>query len=315
MAVKNETRVTHFILLGLSSNPDLQMVFFVMFLSMYLLTIAGNLLIIITIYMDHQLHTPMYFFLSNLSFIDLSFATVTVPRALHLFLMKIRTISFTDCMTQLFFLHVIGGAECFHLILMAFDRYVAICKPLRYTTIMSRRICLLLILSTWAGGLFHAFPQSLPIILLPFCGPNEIDHFLCDGPALSLLACSNTFISQTADMANSGLLAIFGFSLLVISYVYIISTILKINSAEGRWKAFSTCASHLLVVSFFFVPIGFVYLKPSASFAADKPLAVFYSLVTPFLNPIIYTMRNERARKAMKKLGGRTISIFNTHIN
>ncbi|XP_030042559.1 olfactory receptor 4E2-like [Microcaecilia unicolor] len=315
MTVNNETRVTEFILLGLSSNPDLQLLFFVLFLVMYLGTIAGNLLIMITIYVDSQLHTPMYFFLCNLSFIDLSFSTVTVPRSLVLFLLPRKAISFTDCMTQLFFLHFIGGAECIHLVLMAYDRYVAICNPLRYTTIMNRRVCLLLMVSTWAGGFIHAFAQSLPIIQLPFCGPNEIDHFLCDGHTLSLLACSSIFITEALDMANSGSLALSCFLVLVISYGYIISTILKMHSTEGRQKAFSTCATHLLVVTLFFGPIVFVYMRPSVTFVVDKPLAVFYSIVTPWLNPIIYTLRNEKARKAMKKLGGRTMSLLRTHAN
>nr|XP_033780649.1 olfactory receptor 1509-like [Geotrypetes seraphini] len=315
MAVRNETRVTHFILLGLSSNPDLQIIFFVMFLVMYLLVIAGNLLIMITIYVDSQLHTPMYFFLCNLSLIDLSISTVTVPRALALFLLLSKTISFVDCMTQLFFLHFVGGTECLHLVLMAYDRYVAICNPLRYTTIMNRQTCLLLVASTWAGGFFHSFSQSLPIILLPFCGPNELDHFLCDGQPLSMLACSSTVISETVDIVNSGSLALSCFLVLVISYTYIISTILKIHSGEGRQKAFSTCATHLLVVILYYGPIVFIYMRPSVTFAIDKPLAVFYSIVTPFLNPIIYTLRNEKARKAMKKLGNRKISCMRKHIN
>nr|XP_033780641.1 olfactory receptor 1509-like [Geotrypetes seraphini]XP_033780680.1 olfactory receptor 1509-like [Geotrypetes seraphini] len=310
MAVANETRVTEFILLGLSSNPDLQIIFFVLFLVMYLGTITGNLLIIMTIYMDSQLHSPMYFFLCNLSFIDLSFSTVTVPRALVLFLLLKNTISFRDCMTQLFFLHLIAGTECFHLVLMAYDRYVAICHPLHYTKIMNRRVCLLLAVSTWAGGVIHAFSQSLPIIQLPFCGPNEINHFFCEGLNLYLLACTGTFISEIVDMANSGSLALSCFLVLVISYGYIISTILKIDSAAGRWKAFSTCATHLLVVTLFFGPIVFVYMRPSVTFVIDKPLAVFYTAVTPWLNPIIYTLRNEKARKAMKKLGGRKMTFL-----
>nr|XP_033780639.1 olfactory receptor 4Q3-like [Geotrypetes seraphini]XP_033780678.1 olfactory receptor 4Q3-like [Geotrypetes seraphini] len=305
MAVSNETRVTQFILLGLSSNPDVQLAFFLLFLVMYLLTITGNLLIMITVYVDSQLHTPMYFFLCNLSFIDLCCSTVIVPRSLILFLLPSKPISFSDCMSQLFFLHFIGGVECFHLVLMAYDRYVAICNPLRYNTIMNRQVCLLLVVSTWAGGFIHAFAQSIPIIGLPFCGPNKIDHFLCDGPTLTLLACSSTFISETLDMVNSGSLGLSCFLVLVISYGYIISTILKIDSSEGRQKAFSTCATHLMVVSLFFGPIVFIYMRPPVTYAIDKPLALFYSIVTPWLNPVIYTLRNEKARKAMKKLGSR----------
>nr|XP_033780690.1 olfactory receptor 1509-like [Geotrypetes seraphini] len=310
MAIVNETRVTEFILLGLSSNPDLQIIFFVLFLVMYLGTIAGNLLIMTTIYVDSQLHTPMYFFLSNLSFIDLAFSTVTVPRALVLFFLLKNTISFRDCITQLFFLHLIAGAEGIHLVLMAYDRYVAICNPLRYTTIMSRPVCLLLVLSTWVGGFIHASGQTFPIVQLTFCGPNEINHFFCDGHALSLLACSSTVFSEIADRVNSGILAISCFSVLLISYTYILSTVLKIPSADGRRKAFSTCASHLLVVTLFFGPIVYLYMRPSVVFETDKLISVFYTIVTPLLNPCIYTLRNKKARIAMKKLGRSKVSFL-----
>ncbi|XP_030042561.1 olfactory receptor 1509-like [Microcaecilia unicolor] len=313
MAVSNETRVTEFILKGLYSNPDLQIIFFMLFFVMYLITIVGNLLILSTIYVDAQLHTPMYFFLSNLSFIDLSFSTVTVPRSLVLFLWQSNIISFNDCMVQMFFFHFIGGAECFHLVLMAYDRYVAICHPLRYTTIMNRRVCLLLVVSTWVGGFLHAFAQTFPIIYLPFCGPNEINHFFCDDHTVSLLACSSTYFSETADIVNSGTIAVICFVVLFTSYVYIISTILKIRSDEGRRKAFSTCAAHLMVVVLFFGPCVFLYMRPPVTFEADKLISVFYTIVTPLLNPCIYTLRNEKVRKSMKKLGGRKASFLRTH--
>ncbi|XP_030042556.1 olfactory receptor 4E2-like [Microcaecilia unicolor] len=311
--VSNETKITQFILLGLSRNPNLQMIFFMIFLVMYLGTIAGNLLIMITIYVDPQLHTPMYFFLSNLSFIDLGFSTVTVPRSLVHFLFPRATISFNDCIAQLFFFHFIGGAECFHLVLMAFDRYVAICNPLRYTTVMNWRVCLLLVFLTWLGGFVHACGQTFPVMKLTFCGPNEIDHFFCDGHAVSVLACSSTFFSEIADRSNSGILAIGCFSVLIVSYVYIISTVLKIPSADGRKKAFSTCASHLLVVTLFFGPIVYLYMRPSVIFNTDKLISVFYTIVTPLLNPCIYTLRNEKARNAMKKLGGRKVASLSAH--
>ncbi|XP_030042575.1 olfactory receptor 1509-like [Microcaecilia unicolor] len=315
MAARNETIVTEFILLGLTSNPDLQIIFFVQFLVMYLLAITGNLLIIITIYVDSQLHTPMYFFLSNLSFIDLSFATVTVPKFLVNFLEQSKTISFNDCIAQVFFLHFFGGAECFHLSLMAYDRYVAICNPLRYTTIMNRRDCLLLVVSTWVLGFIHAFTQAFPSSKLPFCGPNEIDHFFCDALPLSLLACSSTFISETTAMINSGIITLSCFLVVSISYAYIISTVLKIRSAEGRQKTFSTCASHLLVVTLFFGPSVFIYMRPSVTFSGDKMVAVFYAIVTPVLNPCIYTLRNKKVKRAMKKLGGRKVTLMEVHMN
>ncbi|XP_030042570.1 olfactory receptor 10G7-like [Microcaecilia unicolor] len=308
MAVRNETRVTQFILLGFSSNPDLQIVLFVFFLVMYLGTIAGNLLIMITIYVDSQLHSPMYFFLSNLSFIDVFFSTVTIPRALVNFLSPSKAISFRDCIAQLFFLHFIGGTECLHLSLMAYDRYVAICHPLRYTTIMNPRACLLLVVSTWTLGLIHAFAQVFPTIHMPFCGPNKIDHFFCETHALYLLVCSSSLFIEIVDMVNSGFLTLSCCLVVFISYTYIISTVLKIRSAEGRQKAFSTCASHVLVVTIHFGSSVFIYLRPSVTFAADKPLSVFYAIVTPFLNPFIYTLRNKEVKKAMKKLGGSVFS-------
>ncbi|XP_030042578.1 olfactory receptor 1509-like [Microcaecilia unicolor] len=310
MTVSNETRVTHFILQGLPGNEDLQIIFFVMFFVMYVLTMAGNLLIVITIYVDSQLHYPMYFFLSNLSFIDLSFSNVTVPKYLLNFILQCKKIDFTNCLTQMFFIHFIGGAECFHLTLMAYDRYVAICNPLRYTTIMNKRVCFLLVIATWTGGLLHAFAQAFPTFELSFCGPNEVNHFFCDTHPLSVLACSNTFISETSDMVNSGTLALSCLLLVFLSYAYIISTILKINSAEGRWKAFSTCASHLMVVTLFYGPCIFIYMRPSVTFAADKVVSVFYTIVTPVLNPFIYALRTEKVKKSMKRLLGRNMSFL-----
>nr|XP_033780719.1 olfactory receptor 1509-like [Geotrypetes seraphini] len=309
MVVSNETRVTEFILLGLSSNPNVQITLFAMLLVIYLLTVAGNLLILVTIYMDSQLHTPMYFFLSNLSFLDLGFSTVAVPKFLVNFISQRNTISFNDCIAQVFFLHLFGGTECFHLSLMAYDRYVAICYPLRYTIIMNRRVCFLFVTCTWALGFIHALAQAFPATQLPFCGPNEINHFFCDSHPLSVLACSSTFISEIADMTNSGILTLTCFLVVSISYVYIISTVLKIRSAEGRKKAFSTCASHLLVVTLFFGPLVFMYMRPPVTLPGDKLISGFYTIITPVLNPFIYTLRNEKVKKTMKKLGGRT------HIN
>ncbi|XP_030042584.1 olfactory receptor 1509-like [Microcaecilia unicolor] len=315
MAVMNETRVTEFILLGLTSNRDLQIIFFVLFLVMYLLTVTGNLFILITIYVDSHLHSPMYFFLSHLSFLDLTFSTVTVPRALVHFLLLRKTISYSECITQLFFFHFIGSTESFHLILMAYDRYVAICNPLRYTIVMSRQVCLLLVVSTWLCGFFHAFVQTFPAIQLFFCGPNEINYFFCDSHPLTVLACSSTYINEIIVMANSGTLSVVCFLMLSISYGYIISTILKIRSTEGRWKAFSTCASHLMVVTLFFGPCVFIYMRPPMTFAADKLVSIFYAIVTPSLNPFIYTLRNDEVKKSMKKLGGRIASFLGTHGN
>nr|XP_033780634.1 olfactory receptor 1509-like [Geotrypetes seraphini]XP_033780674.1 olfactory receptor 1509-like [Geotrypetes seraphini] len=315
MAMSNETSITQFILLGLSSNSDLQTVIFVQFFVMYLLALVGNLLIIITIYVDSHLHSPMYFLLSNLSFIDLSFATVTVPKFLVSFLMQNKTISFSDCLAQIFFLHLMGAAECFHLSLMAYDRYVAICNPLRYTIIMNRQACLQLVASIWVAGFIHGLVQALPSTQLPFCGPNQIDHFFCDVLPISLLACSNTDIIEMLALINSGLLSLICFLVVSISYTYIISTVLKIRSSEGRKKTFSTCASHLLVVTLFFGPVLFIYMRPSVKFTGDKMVSVFYAIVTPVLNPCIYTLRNKKVKSAMKRLGGRKVSLLETQKN
>ncbi|XP_030042539.1 olfactory receptor 4E2-like [Microcaecilia unicolor] len=305
MEFRNETRVTQFILLGISSDPDLQIIFFVLFLVIYLLTLGGNLLIMVTIYVDSQLHSPMYFFLSNLSVLDVGVSTVVVPKFLVNFFLQIRTISFNGCIAQVFFYHFFEGAESLLLVLMAYDRYVAICNPLRYTVIMNSRACLLLVVSTWVGGLMHGFGQAFPAVQLPYCGPNEINQFFCDTRPLSVLACSSTFINEITDMINSGVLALGSFLVLLISYVYIISTVLKIRSSEGRQKAFSTCASHLMVVALFFCPLVFIYMRPPVMLAGDKLVSVFYTVVTPWLNPFIYTLRNEKVKKAIKKLGGK----------
>ncbi|XP_030042541.1 olfactory receptor 142-like [Microcaecilia unicolor] len=305
MEFRNETRVTQFILLGISSDPDLQIIFFVLFLVIYLLTVGGNLLIIVTIYVDSQLHSPMYLFLSNLSALDVGVSTVVVPKYVINFVSQIKTISFNDCIAQMFFYHFFEGSECLLLVLMAYDRYVAICNPLRYTTIMNSQACLLLLVSIWVGGLVHGFGQAFPAVQLPYCGPNEIDHFFCDTHPLSVLACSSTFINEITDMINSGVLALGSFLVLFISYVYIISTVLKIRSSEGRRKAFSTCASHLMVVALSFCPLVFIYMRPPVTFAGDKLVSVFYTVVTPWLNPFIYTLRNEKMKKAIMKLGGK----------
>ncbi|XP_029437323.1 olfactory receptor 1509-like [Rhinatrema bivittatum] len=308
MAQKNGTKVTEFTLLGLSHTPELQIIFFVVFLSLYLLTMAGNLLIMVTIYLDPRLHSPMYFFLSNLSFLDLCYSTVTVPRSLVDFLSHNKTISFNDCIAQLFFLHFFAGTECFLLTLMAYDRYVAICNPLRYTTVMNKSVCIQLVASTWVASFVHSITQALLTFQLPFCGPNEINHFFCDVHPLSVLACSSVFIIEAVMVANSGMISVSCFVILLASYTGILSTVLRIRSADGRRKAFSTCASHLTVVTLFFGPCVFMYMRPSITFPADKVVSVFYTVITPLLNPIIYTLRNEEVKTAIKKLKGRTVT-------
>ncbi|XP_069505998.1 olfactory receptor 4S2-like [Ambystoma mexicanum] len=302
----NETTVETFILLSFSHNPNLQIVLFLVFLMVYVLTLFGNLLIIVTVKTDSSLHSPMYFFLSNLSFTDLCYPSVTAPKMLVDFLSKQKSISYGGCMSQIFFFHLFGCVEIFILTVMAFDRYVAICNPLRYTTIMRRRVCNLLVLACWAGGALHSTAQVLLIMTLPFCGSNEVDHFFCDSPPLLTLACTDTFLSGALIISNSGLISLVSFLILIVSYTSILLAVNK-RSAEGKRKALSTCGAHLTVVTIFFGPCVFIYMRPATTFPLDKIVSVFYALITPLLNPIIYTLRNVEVKMAMKKFVSRRI--------
>ncbi|XP_069489037.1 olfactory receptor 4E2-like [Ambystoma mexicanum] len=302
----NTTSVEFFILLGLSKGPHLQMFLFFLFLLFYIVIVIGNLLIIITVKVDPRLHSPMYFFLSNLSMVDLCYSSVTAPKMLVDILCEAKTISFNGCIAQLFFFHFFGCTEIFLLTVMAFDRYVAICNPLHYMTIMNQRVCTLLVAASWSGGAVHSTAQTLLTIRLPFCGPNRIDHFFCDVPPVLKLACTNTYITGVLIVSNSGLISLICFLLLLVSYSAILIT-LRLRSSEGKQKALSTCAAHLTVVTFFFGPCIFIYTRPSTSFPIDKIVSVFYAVITPMLNPIIYTLRNAEVKAAIRKLGrGRT---------
>ncbi|XP_068129287.1 olfactory receptor 4E2-like [Hyperolius riggenbachi] len=298
----NQSFVVEFFFSGLSNSYQVEITFFVLFLVLYLLTLFGNFLIISAIHTDPHVHSPMYFFLGNLSFLDICYSTVTIPKMLVNILSDKKTISFKQCMSQLFFLHLFGGIECFLLIVMAYDRYVAICNPLRYHVVMSYKCSYWLVASTWLAGFLHSFTQAFLTYQLPFCGPNNIDHFFCDVHQLAALACSDTFVIDMFIIANSGMISVSCLVVLLFSYAGIIITIFKIRSSEGRQKAFSTCGSHLLVVAFFFGPSAFIYLRPPGDFAGDKLLSVLYTALTPLLNPIIYTLRNQEVKAAIKKL-------------
>ncbi|XP_050018054.1 olfactory receptor 4C16-like [Alexandromys fortis] len=293
--------VTEFILLGLTQDPFRKKILFVVFLLFYMGTLVGNLLIIATIKTSQTLGSPMYFFLFYLSLSDTCFSTTIAPRTIVDSLLKEVSIPFSKCIIQVFTFHFFGCLEIFILILMAVDRYVAICKPLHYMTIMSHRVCRILVVIAWVGSCVHSLVQICLALSLPFCGPNEIDHFFCDLQPLLKLACTDTYMINLLLVSNSGAICTVSFLMLMVSYVIILHS-LKNYSAEGKRKALSTCISHIIVVILFFGPCIFIYTRPATTFPMDKMIAIFYSIGTPLLNPLIYTLRNAEVKNAMKML-------------
>uniref|UniRef100_A0ABI7ZDA1 Olfactory receptor n=1 Tax=Felis catus TaxID=9685 RepID=A0ABI7ZDA1_FELCA len=295
--------VSEFILLGLSTSREIQIFFFAVFFLVYVAIIVGNLLIVISVIVDTHLHSPMYFFLANLSFFDLCLSSVTTPKVIADLLRKRKTISLWGCMAQMFFVHFFGGGEMSLLIAMAIDRYVAICKPLQYQTIMNHRVLIGFLLLSWAIGSIHTTSQMVFMVGLPFCGPNVVDSIFCDLPLVIKLACTETYILELLLLvtADSGLLSFICFILLLISYTVILVTVRR-RSSGGLSKALSTLSAHITVVTLFFGPIIFIYAWPFSSFSVDKFLSVFYSIITPLLNPIIYTLRNQEMKVAISRL-------------
>ncbi|XP_008147243.2 olfactory receptor 1440 [Eptesicus fuscus] len=299
----NSTMITKFILLGFSEFPKLTIVLFSIFLGIYLVTVSWNVGLITLIRTDSNLHTPMYFFLSYLSLLDICYVSTTAPKMLSDFFKKHKFISFMGCTMQYFFFSGLGLTECCLLTAMAYDRYAAICNPLLYTAIMSPTLCVQMVAASCVTGFFGSFIQLCALLQLHFCGPNIINHFFCDLPQLLILSCSDTFFFQ---VMLSVITIIFGVSsalIIMISYGYIIATILKITSAEGRAKAFSTCASHLTAVTLFFGSGIFVYLYPNSddSLSQNKLASVLYTVVIPMLNPLIYSLRNKEIKDALNR--------------
>ncbi|CAM9434172.1 unnamed protein product [Rangifer tarandus platyrhynchus] len=299
MQLKNN--VTEFLLLGLTQDPVRKKIVFAIFLIFYLGILLGNLLIIVTIKTSRALGSPMYFFLFYLSLSDACFSTSIAPRMIADALLNNASISFSECMIQVFTFHFFGCVEIFTLVLMAVDRYVAICKPLHYTTIMSHQVCGVLMSLTWLGSCVHSSAQIFLALSLPFCGPNVIDHYFCDLQPLLKLACTDTYVTNLLLVSNSGAICTVSFIMLMLSYAIILHS-LRNHSAEGNKKALSTCISHIIVVILFSGPCIFIYTRPATTFSMDKMIAVFYIIGTPLINPLIYTLRNAEVKNALRML-------------
>ncbi|XP_054421139.1 olfactory receptor 4F15-like [Pteronotus mesoamericanus] len=309
----NHSVVSEFVFLGLSNSWEIQLLLFCFSCLFYMSSVIGNLLIVVTVISDPCLHSPMYFLLANLSIIDLIFCSIGAPKMICDLFRKQKVISFGGCLAQIFFSHAVGGAEMVLLIAMAFDRYVAICKPLHYLTIMSPRMCILILVVAWTIGLIHSLAQLAFVVNLPFCGPNVVDSFYCDIPRLIKLACTDTYKLEFMVTANSGFISLGAFFFLIISYIFILATVCKHSS--GSSKALSTLSAHIIVVVLFFGPLIFFYMWPSPSTHLDKFLAIFDAVLTPFLNPVIYTFRNREMKMAMRRIFSQVMGFRKKSLN
>ncbi|KAM8921489.1 olfactory receptor 1f45-like [Pelodytes ibericus] len=303
MEYSNQSSVRQFILLGLSTVPYLRAIDFFLFLLMYLFTLLGNGLLIALVGINSKLQTPMYFFLINLSVIDIGISSTIIPKILVNTLARDKSISFLGCASQTYFHLALGKTECFILAVMAFDRYAAICKNLRYRTIMDRKVCLWLGIGSWTISFLNAIIHVVSIFQLPFCRSTHVNHYFCEMPPLFKLSCTDTSLIELGVFIAGGLNVLCAFVLILTSYVHIISSILKISSKTGRNKTFSTCGSHLTVVTIFYGTIMFMYLRPRSSYSPrrDRMVSIIYTVVNPLLNPIIYSIRNKEVKDTLRK--------------
>ncbi|NWJ04268.1 OL226 protein, partial [Crypturellus undulatus] len=303
MEVSNNSRVEEFILLEFPATPHLQILFFALFLIAYILVIAENTVIILTVWTNYSLHTPMYFFLSNLSFLEIWYVTVTLPKTMLGFVLQRKHISFMGCMTQLYFFLSLGNTECLLLAVMAYDRYVAVCKPFHYSVIISHSVCVYLTTGSWLTGFFISACKVYFISQLTYCGPNIINHFFCDVSPLLNLACTDTERAARMDFVAALFILLIPLLVVILSYAYIIFTVLHISSVQACQKAFSTCATHLIVVTVFYATSIFIYVRPKAlpDHNTNTIVSTFYAVVVPLFNPIIYCLRNQEIKVALRK--------------